>query len=139
MSGLGDAAQLLAPAGNPEAARRLLREFARERDALAARFGLGLPDAALYFDEIGGLPPMEPERALGPANLSTCNHCLVHNYLSNRIILLFILRSQQHHHHIIKCSFPSSNVSLFSFQPIVALNAFHPHFAINHYIFKPPP
>lgn len=70
MSGLGDAAQLLAPAGNPEAARRLLREFARERDALAARFGLGLPDAALYFDEIGGLPPMEPERALGQGGLA---------------------------------------------------------------------
>ncbi|RVT91463.1 hypothetical protein EOD42_22675 [Rhodovarius crocodyli] len=70
MSGLGDAAQLLAPPGNPQAAFRLLREFARERDALAARFGLGLPDSGLYFDEIGGMPPMEPERALGQGGLA---------------------------------------------------------------------
>jgi len=70
MSGLADAAQLLAPPGDPEAAGRLLAALAADRGALALRLGLTLPDAAGYFAEIGGLPPLEPARAMSQAGLA---------------------------------------------------------------------
>ncbi len=70
MSGLADAALLLAPAGEAAAASRLLAALAAERDALAAKLGLTLPDAAAHFAEIGGLPPLDPARAMAQAGLA---------------------------------------------------------------------
>lgn len=38
-----------------------------ERDALALAFGLRLPDALRFTNEVGGLPSPEPDRALAEA------------------------------------------------------------------------
>jgi opine dehydrogenase len=70
LSGLGDVAQLLAPPGEAEAAHRLLAALAAERDLLAAALRLPMPAAAGYFDEIGGLPPLEAERAMGQGSMA---------------------------------------------------------------------
>ena len=70
LSGLAEAAQLLAPPGVTEAPLRLLAALARERDALAAALHLELPPASAYFAEIGGLPPLDIDRGLGQGALA---------------------------------------------------------------------
>ena len=70
LSGLADAAQLLAPPGERDAPLRLLAALSAERDLLAAALRLPMPDARTYFDEIGGLPPLDAARAMGQGGMA---------------------------------------------------------------------
>jgi hypothetical protein len=54
-------------AADPAALGRLVAALTAERDALAAAFGLSLPDARRFTAELGGLPAPEPDRALAEA------------------------------------------------------------------------
>lgn len=75
LSGLGDAAQLLAPPGEREASLRLLSALIAERDLLAEALHLTMPNDGGYFSQIGGLPPLEGEatrqdRAMGQGGMA---------------------------------------------------------------------
>jgi opine dehydrogenase len=70
LSGLGEAALLLAPPGGQEAPLRLLARLTAERDAVAAALRLTMPEATGYFGEIGGLPPLDAERAMGQGGMA---------------------------------------------------------------------
>ena len=70
LSGLADAAQLLAPPDSAQAAMRLLTALSEERQALCAALRVPPRPAGDYFAEIGGLPPLDAARALGQGALA---------------------------------------------------------------------
>lgn len=70
LSGLADAAQVLAPPDSQPAAMRLLNALAGEREALCASLHRPPSPSPDYFSDIGGLPPLDAARALGQGALA---------------------------------------------------------------------
>lgn len=70
LSGLADAAQLLAPPDSAQAAMRLLTALSDERHALSAALRVPPRPSTDYFADIGGLPPLDAARALGQGALA---------------------------------------------------------------------
>ena len=70
LSGLADAAQLLAPPDSAQATMRLLTALSDERQALCATLRVLPSPSTDYFADIGGLPPLDAARALGQGALA---------------------------------------------------------------------
>lgn len=70
LSGLADAAQLLAPPGSTQAAMRLLTSLSDERQTLSTTLRIPPRPDTDYFADIGGLPPLDATRALGQGALA---------------------------------------------------------------------